>query len=75
MEADLAEAIDSGMIAGAGVDVLCAEPIAADNPLGSVTHGERLIITPHIAWASTEARIRLMDLVYEQVKEFADSLK
>lgn len=69
-EAALAEALNTGMIAAAGLDVLSQEPMSEDNPLRSIKDSERLIITPHIAWASIEARTRLMEIILEQIKEF-----
>lgn len=69
-EADLADALDAGVIAGAGLDVLTVEPMAEDNPLRRIKDSNRLIITPHIAWASIEARTRLMDIIYHQIEEF-----
>lgn len=69
-EADLTEALNTGMIAAAGLDVLSQEPMSEDNPLRSIKDSERLIITPHIAWASIEARTRLMEIILEQIKEF-----
>lgn len=69
-EADLADALNAGEIAAAGLDVLCQEPMAKDSPLLSVKDKERLFITPHIAWASTEARERLVKIVADQIKEF-----
>ena len=68
-EADLKKALDEGIIAGAGVDVLSTEPPNADNPL---LHSEKCIITPHIAWASFEARTRLMGIFRENVKAFLE---
>lgn len=69
-EGALAEAIDEGRIAGAGVDVLEAEPIRQDNPLLAVKRQERLLITPHIAWASIEARRKLVDEVRLNIDAF-----
>ena len=54
-EADLVTALDRGMIAGAGFDVLTQEPPAADNPLLAVLDRPNVIVTPHVAWASDEA--------------------
>lgn len=69
-EKDLADALENGEIAAAGLDVLCAEPMRKDNPLRRIKDSNRLLITPHIAWASVEARTRLMDTIAGQVKEF-----
>lgn len=68
-ESDLKKALDEGIIAGAGVDVLSTEPPKADNPL---LHTDRCIITPHIAWASFEARTRLMGIFKDNVKAFLE---
>lgn len=70
VEADLAQALKDGTIAAAGLDVLSAEPMRADNPLREIKDSNRLIITPHIAWASIEARTRLMETILKQVREF-----
>lgn len=66
-EADLKKALDDGIIAGAGVDVLSVEPAREDNPLLTC---DNCIITPHIAWASFEARSRLMNIFKTNVEGF-----
>ena len=69
-EKDLADALEEGVIAAAGLDVLSVEPMSEDNPLRRIKDSRKLFITPHIAWAGHEARVRLMDTIYSQVKEF-----
>ena len=69
-EADLAEALELGVIAAAGLDVLETEPMTEQNPLRRIKDSDKLLITPHIAWASVEARTRLMGIILEQVKEY-----
>ena len=66
-EADLAQALRSGQIAGAGLDVVAHEPMLADNPL---LNAPNCIITPHIAWASLAARRRLMGIITANVAAF-----
>jgi len=66
-ENDVAEALKSGKVAGAAVDVLSAEPPSADNPL---LLAPNCIITPHIAWAPKETRQRLLDTVYDNLQSF-----
>jgi len=68
-EAALSEAVGSGKIAGAGVDVFTTEPIPNDNPLMHCARPERLILTPHIAWASKEAIDRLVEGVAANIRE------
>jgi glycerate dehydrogenase len=68
-EADLAEALNRGKIAGAGLDVLSVEPPEPENPLMTA---ENCIITPHIAWSAKEARIRLMDATVKNVSAFLE---
>lgn len=69
-EADLAKALNQGLIAGAGLDVLEKEPIDAMNPLFDVVDKSKLLITPHIAWASIEARVRLIQEVADNILAF-----
>lgn len=66
-EADLAAALKSGRVAGAGLDVLLSEPPSVSNPLLSAPN---CIVTPHIAWATKEARSRLMDIATENLAAF-----
>ncbi len=70
VEKDLAEALKSNEIMAAGLDVLSVEPMREDNPLREIKDSKKLVITPHIAWASIEARTRLMGIICEQVREF-----
>lgn len=70
VEQDLYQALVDDQIAAAGLDVLCQEPMSETNPLIRVQDSSRLLITPHIAWASVEARTRLMQIILNQVKEY-----
>ena len=69
-EADLYTALTEGSIAGAGLDVLCKEPMDQDNPLLKNQDSNKLIITPHIAWAAKETRFRVVDEVVKNIQRF-----
>lgn len=66
----LAQAIDEGLIAGAAIDVFEKEPLGKDSPLMKVKNRDRLILSPHIGWASREARERLTEAVAENIRSF-----
>ncbi|XOB62387.1 D-2-hydroxyacid dehydrogenase [Campylobacterota bacterium DY0563] len=69
-EADLANKIDSNESLYCGIDVLEKEPIEKCNPLNKVKNKDRIIITPHIGWGSVESRNKLVELVFDNVKEY-----
>ncbi|MDD3898258.1 MAG: D-2-hydroxyacid dehydrogenase [Syntrophomonadaceae bacterium] len=69
-EADLARALDEELIGGAALDVLEREPIDRENPLLNIKHRERLFITPHIAWASREARNTLINEIANNIASY-----
>ncbi len=67
VEEDLVEAVDNGVIAGAGIDVFAVEPLPEGHPYLKMKHPERMRLSPHIAWASIEARTRLIGLMAQNV--------
>ncbi len=67
-EKAVAYALADGRLGGYGADVMCDEPPAADNPLLSAPNA---FVTPHIAWATREARVRLMSVAVDNVRAFA----
>ena len=73
VEKDLADALECGQIAAAGLDVLDVEPMSSDNPLVRIKDSTKLIITPHIAWAAVEARQRLMKIIEGQIEDIISS--
>ncbi|NFN17612.1 D-2-hydroxyacid dehydrogenase [Clostridium botulinum] len=70
VDADLAKAIDENLIGGAGLDVFEIEPIPENNPLLSIKNKEKLVLSPHIAWASEEARNRLFNDLLENIRVY-----
>lgn len=73
VEKDLADALECGQIAAAGLDVLDVEPMSSDNPLVRIKDSTKLLITPHIAWAAVEARQRLMKIIEGQIEDIISS--
>ncbi len=69
VEEDLAYAVDNGIIAGAGIDVFEHEPLPESHPYLKMKHPERMCLTPHIAWASVEARQRLVAMMADNIRK------
>ena len=68
-EKALADAVDDGVIAGAGLDVFVVEPIPENHPYLKMQHPERLSLAPHVAWGSVEARTRLVSMIADNIKQ------
>lgn len=68
-EKALAESVDAGVIAGAGLDVFVTEPIPEDHPYLKMQHPERMSLAPHVAWASVEARTRLVSMIADNISK------
>lgn len=69
-EEALTSALNNNIIAAAGLDVISVEPMSDTCPLLNVKDKSKLLITPHIGWASVEARTNLMNIIHEQIREF-----
>lgn len=69
-EEALTSALNNNIIAAAGLDVISVEPMSDTCPLLNVEDKSKLLITPHIGWASVEARTNLMNIIHEQIREF-----
>ena len=69
-DADLYAALTNDIIAGAGLDVTGTEPMRDENPLSTIKDSNKLIITPHLAWASTEARNRVVEETHKNIEAF-----
>jgi lactate dehydrogenase-like 2-hydroxyacid dehydrogenase len=69
-EADLAKALNDNLIAAAGIDVLTKEPIDPQNPLLKVYDKDKILIMPHISWASIESRARLIEKISKNIESF-----
>ena len=66
-EKAVAEAVDNGVIAGAGLDVFVTEPLPLDHPYLHMQHPERMSLAPHVAWGSVEARTRLISMIADNI--------
>ena len=74
-EKDLARALNENIIAAAGIDVLEQEPIQPSNPLMKIMDKDKILITPHMAWASMESRARLIEGIASNIEEYKLGVK
>ena len=74
-ETALAEALDAGTIAGAGIDVYTSEPLPSENPLLHLKDPNRLVLTPHSAWSSKEALLNLTNRIADNIQQFLSDKK
>ncbi|MBE5928210.1 MAG: D-2-hydroxyacid dehydrogenase [Lachnospiraceae bacterium] len=71
-EQALADALNSGTIAAAGLDVMCTEPLPSNSPLINIKDSSRILITPHMAWGTCEARQRCVNEVFKNIKAYTE---
>jgi len=69
-EKALADAVDSGIISGAALDVFTTEPPTENSPIMNIKNRERIVYTPHTAWSSVEARKRCISMTAENIEAF-----
>lgn len=74
-ETELAKALNENLIGGAGLDVFQNEPIESDNPLLKVYDKDKLLLTPHVAWTSIEARQRLIEKLANNIRNYSEGQK
>ncbi len=74
-ESDLAIAINENEIAAAGLDVYAVEPLPSDSPLLTIRDKNRLLMTPHIAWTSVEARMRMVEEIEKNIQSWISGSK
>ena len=73
-EADLAEALDKGVIGGAVIDVYSKEPLPSDHPFMLLKNRDKVVMTPHVGWTSIEARERLISIIANNIGSHLDGV-